>query len=94
MFIDLTKNNYTEFDSFIINTLYDFINKKYSDVSKTNVNISLLSIEFIMILFIKDEDFLKIVDLWLGKRNYDTEKYDYLINKLIFLYPQRFKIEN
>jgi len=94
MFLELTKDKYMLWDSYVFNSLFEFINKKYNEVDKTYFNISMLSLDFIGILFIKDEDFLKIMDLWWNKRNEDDENHVYLIKKLNFLYPHRFKIEN
>lgn len=91
IFIDATRNNYMNWDSFIFDSLYDFINKKYKEINKSNKNILMFSNEFILILFIKDEDFLKVLDIWWPERD---ENYNFLINKLSFLYPDRFKIEN
>ena len=91
IFINATRNNYMNWDSFVFDNLYDFINKKYKEINKSNKNILMFSNEFILILFIKDEDFLKVLDIWWPERD---ENYNFLINKLSFLYPDRFKIEN
>jgi len=90
IFINATRNSYMNWNYYIFNSLYDFINKKYSEINKNNTNILLFSNEFIIILFIKDEDFLKVLDLWWPERD---ESYNFLIDNLIFLYPERFKIE-
>ena len=95
-FYENTRNKYKYWDNKKFDKMFEIVNKKYEDIEKTYTNIFYLSIPEIVILFLKDEKMLNILEEY--KKNeenkdnieLDFKNYNFIYQKLHFMYPNRF----
>lgn len=87
-FYEFTKKRYQTWDNVTFNKLFNLVNKKYTDVDKTISNFFYISTPEIIILFLKDEYILHILEKY-REENKEPD-YHYIYSKLHIMYPNRF----
>jgi hypothetical protein len=65
------------------------INKRYIDIEKIISNFNYISYPEILILFIKDDYMLAILEKYKKNKKYKIE-YGFIYNKIHTMYPERF----
>jgi hypothetical protein len=88
-FYEFTKSKYQRWDAVIFNKLFQIINKRYIDIEKTVSNFSYISYPEILILFIKDDYMLAILEKYKKNKKYKNN-YKFIYNKIHVMYPERF----
>jgi hypothetical protein len=99
-FYENTRNKYIIWDYKKFDKFFELVNKNYDDIEKTYTNIFYLSLPETIILFLKDEKMLSILEKYKkgegdeGDEGDDDENklenYNFIYEKLHYMYPNRF----
>lgn len=94
-FYENTRDKYINWDYKKFDKFFELVNKNYDEIEKTYTNIFYLSLPEIIILFLKDEKMLSILEKYKkGEGNDDDENklenYNFIYEKIQSMYPNRF----